>query len=582
MEAALGALEGSLKSGDLKAFTRLVKEGAGRYCGNPRFRSMALKGAEKALETGALERSARILTEVLDLWTRGPLKKEEQAELMRTVSVLDRVMSELLFSPGGAWRSRTWVVKRGDVLERIARRFRKAEGNRVTPGFIEAVNRITAKQLRPGQKLRIPLGRLHVVVEAEDDRTMRTARLAGGRVVTAPGADGAFPPEEALRAAGATHLLALHDGVMLTPGTVREMLNVCLLGERPVVAPFSNDGCPGQRMIIERGVSLRELDPFMSRSVSERGERVRALEECGGFCLLADLERVLKASGDVGKLVDHLGLWIREATSEDTILHRQAFIDAAWEKTAAESAHLASVAEVARAIQNYPTDSENFSHPDAVAAKLVAVGKVRPGTTAPQLVREAKRYLERGLADAKEESLGFLGKILPPRVARWLVSFLNKILSFLNVGIPLDKLEIFGRDAELGLLESFLAVDFGINVIARILWPLLVGLGICPQVIVVIGGCLLFGGIVGNLLKNNARDRVWVKVVVLAVCIVVFHDVLSGGHGLTSMVARPVGAAFEKWVEINPLISKPPTPTPFPTPFGPTPTPAILPEGWEI
>ena len=290
----------------------------------------------------------------------------------------------------------------------------------------------------------------------------------------------------------------------------------------------------------------------------------------------------LATSGDVGKLVDHLGLWIREATSEDTILHRQAFIDAAWEKTAAESAHLASVAEVARAIQNYPTDSENFSHPDAVAAKLVAVGKVRPGTTAPQLVREAKRYLERGLADAKEESLGFLGKILPPRVARWLVSFLNKILSFLNVGIPLDKLEIFGRDAELGLLESFLAVDFGINVIARILWPLLVGLGICPQVIVVIGGCLLFGGIVGNLLKNNARDRVWVKVVVLAVCIVVFHDVLSGGHGLTSMVARPVGAAFEKWVEINPLISKPPTPTPFPTPFGPTPTPAILPEGWEI
>ena len=196
LEAALGALEGSLKSGDLKAFTRLVKEGAGRYCGNPRFRSMALKGAEKALETGALERSARILTEVLDLWTRGPLKKEEQAELMRTVSVLDRVMSELLFSPGGAWRSRTWVVKRGDVLERIARRFRKAEGNRVTPGFIEAVNRITAKQLRPGQKLRIPLGRLHVVVEKKsfvlklflDDILVRVYRVGLGKDGKTPSA----------------------------------------------------------------------------------------------------------------------------------------------------------------------------------------------------------------------------------------------------------------------------------------------------------------------------------------------------------------------------------------------------------
>ena len=190
-------VERLLGRGDLKSLARMVREKAPDLAGNPKFRSFALQGARKALEKGDAERAARILTDLLDAWTRGPLGEKDLAEFERASALLRRVMNVLLFNPGGAWRSRTYLVKRGDVLERIARRFGRAEGYRVTPGFLEAVNRITARRLRAGQKLRIPLGRLHVVVEKKsfvlklflDDVLIRIYRVGLGKDGKTPSAD---------------------------------------------------------------------------------------------------------------------------------------------------------------------------------------------------------------------------------------------------------------------------------------------------------------------------------------------------------------------------------------------------------
>ncbi len=193
----LKAVEKVLGTGDLKSLARKIREKAPVLAGNPEFRSLALQGARKALDAGDVERAARILTDLLDNWTRGPLTEKDLPEFERARALLGRVMNELLFNPGGAWRSRTYLVKRGDVLERIARRFSRAEGYRVTPGFLEAVNRITPRQLRAGQKLRIPLGRLHVVVEKKsfvlklflDDVLIRIYRVGLGKDGKTPAAD---------------------------------------------------------------------------------------------------------------------------------------------------------------------------------------------------------------------------------------------------------------------------------------------------------------------------------------------------------------------------------------------------------
>ncbi len=197
LERELKAVENVLGRGDLKSLARLVREKAPDLAGDTRFRSLALQGAAKALEKGDAERAARILSDLLDCWTRGPLPENDLGEFERARALLGRVMNVLLFNPGGAWRSRTYLVKRGDVLERIARRFGRTEGYRVTPGFLEAVNRTTARRLRAGQKLRIPLGRLHVVVEKRsfvlklflDDVLIRIYRVGLGKDGKTPSAD---------------------------------------------------------------------------------------------------------------------------------------------------------------------------------------------------------------------------------------------------------------------------------------------------------------------------------------------------------------------------------------------------------
>jgi hypothetical protein len=131
-----------------------------------------------------------------------------------------------------------------------------------------------------------------VILEPGDDHSERVAERAGARVVAVAAERGTPFLDEFTGGDRPAHALLLHDGMMVTPGTVREMLNVSLLGDRPVVAPFSNDGSPGQRMLIERAVSLSELDPFMSKRMAERGERTRPLDACGGFCVLVDLGRI--------------------------------------------------------------------------------------------------------------------------------------------------------------------------------------------------------------------------------------------------------------------------------------------------
>ncbi len=195
-DAGLGRLERTLSRGDTKEAARIVKAEAPRLASSREFRALAEKAARKAFRAGELERAARILTDLVDSWTRGPLGKDDLAELEGVRRLLNRVMDELLFNPGGAWRSRTYKVKRGDALERIARHFGRAEGNRITAGFLEAVNRTPAQRLRAGQNLRIPLGKFHVVVEKKsfilklflDDILVRFYRVGLGKDGKTPSA----------------------------------------------------------------------------------------------------------------------------------------------------------------------------------------------------------------------------------------------------------------------------------------------------------------------------------------------------------------------------------------------------------
>jgi hypothetical protein len=101
---------------------------------------------------------------------------------------------------------------------------------------------------------------------------------------------------------GSRHALVLHDGVLLIPGALKEMLNVALQSDRPVVAPFSNDGSPEQRMVIDRGLSLEGLDKVMGSRVADRGDRRRRISTCGGFCMLIDLGRVRRSHEDPSRL----------------------------------------------------------------------------------------------------------------------------------------------------------------------------------------------------------------------------------------------------------------------------------------
>ena len=162
----LNELESEIKKKDLKKAESLFFEKYKRSTNNKRLRQLGYKLAELALNIGELERSAKIITFVLDEWTKDKIDWDKDIKEWESAKkLLNRIMRKLLFNPGGAWRSRTYEVRRGDSLERIRKIFLRKEGLRVTSGFLAAVNRISPRQLRPGQKLRIPLGKMKIIVE---------------------------------------------------------------------------------------------------------------------------------------------------------------------------------------------------------------------------------------------------------------------------------------------------------------------------------------------------------------------------------------------------------------------------------
>ncbi len=188
-------IEEEIKKGNSKEAEILVKKGASKGVSDPRFRQLALKACRLAMDKGELERSARIIGVLLDEWSKKGIDWEKDAKEWDVAKgLLQRVMNKLLFNPGGAWRSRTYEVKPGDSLERIRKMFLRKERLRVTSGFLAAVNRIHPKQLRPGQKLRIPLGRMRIVVEKKsyvlklflDDILIRIYRVGLGKNDSTP------------------------------------------------------------------------------------------------------------------------------------------------------------------------------------------------------------------------------------------------------------------------------------------------------------------------------------------------------------------------------------------------------------
>jgi LysM repeat protein len=75
------------------------------------------------------------------------------------VTELNRVNGEIIFSRKMSLGGLEYVVKRGDSLFEIGRRFR------ITPGFIQRINAMTSDRLDVGQRLKVMQGPFDVVIE---------------------------------------------------------------------------------------------------------------------------------------------------------------------------------------------------------------------------------------------------------------------------------------------------------------------------------------------------------------------------------------------------------------------------------
>ncbi|MCR9245550.1 MAG: L,D-transpeptidase family protein [bacterium] len=107
-------------------------------------------------------------TRYLDLCLRGHIKKGDaaaRAAVDRAFATYRVRADRWLCDPQNVAGARSYTVKSGDSLNRIARRFRR-EGVLVDEGTIAALNRIHNKNaIQVGQRLKVPADPIHCVVE---------------------------------------------------------------------------------------------------------------------------------------------------------------------------------------------------------------------------------------------------------------------------------------------------------------------------------------------------------------------------------------------------------------------------------
>lgn len=114
------------------------------------------------------EQAVTTLSQLMELSMRGPISKsdtEARALVDETWVALRRALRKTVLNPAYMARARSYKVEPGDVLDRIARSFRKL-GYKVDAGTIAAFNRIDdPRRLRAGQVIKIPVEPIKTVVE---------------------------------------------------------------------------------------------------------------------------------------------------------------------------------------------------------------------------------------------------------------------------------------------------------------------------------------------------------------------------------------------------------------------------------
>lgn len=191
--------------------------------------------------------------------------------------------------------------------------------------------------------------------------------------------------EAALATAGATHAVLLHDGVLVTPGWLRELLAVLNAAAAPLVVPFANDGSPEQRLLVDRGLSLETLDDMTRSRCGSRPGTARAIRRAGGFCVLLDLTRVRRAGGAEG--APNLAALTRPADgAAGVVLAERAYV------------HVLSHPDEATAMQMGPFAGGPF---DVKLPRMPQAGGPLPGRVFLELARPLLAALRENPGDAR-------------------------------------------------------------------------------------------------------------------------------------------------------------------------------------
>lgn len=165
------ALEGVLDHTDEVGPARMLEMLGGRNAFL--FSEIGRRIGERALAAAAAQRpwrAVRFLTRLAEACMNGPISAEDHAArefVGRLRSRLEAVLRRTVLDPADHTRARTYRVRPGDVLDRIARRFRR-EGLAVEAGTIAFFNRIDdPRRLRPNTTLKIPIDPMRVVIRKD-------------------------------------------------------------------------------------------------------------------------------------------------------------------------------------------------------------------------------------------------------------------------------------------------------------------------------------------------------------------------------------------------------------------------------
>lgn len=136
---------------------------------SPAGRQKALAAIDEAGKQSP-EEAVVAFTKLIEACMRGPIRKtdnEARAVVDAAWAAMQRPLRQTVLNPANTARARSYKVAPGDVLERIARRFRE-KGLLLDAGTIAALNRIDdPRRLRAGQVLKIPVEPIVTVVEKE-------------------------------------------------------------------------------------------------------------------------------------------------------------------------------------------------------------------------------------------------------------------------------------------------------------------------------------------------------------------------------------------------------------------------------